>query len=36
MSNTNWQDISKQDTVIVVGLAIIFTGMFFLAKSISL
>lgn len=36
MSNNNWQDISKQDSVIVIGLAVIFTALFFLAKSISL
>lgn len=36
MSNNNWQDISKQDSVIVIGLAVIFTGLYFLAASISL
>jgi len=36
MSNKNWQDISKQDPIIVLGLTAIFTGLFFLAKSISL
>lgn len=36
MSNNNWQDISKQDGVIVIGLAVIFTALYFLAASISL
>lgn len=36
MSNRNWQDISSNDAVIVLGLTAIFFGLFFLAKTISL